>query len=307
MQDPGPFFTQLDILENETDLDSNKTGFPRNIRKTITKLALVLFDAEIQTSQNSLAESSQMLDDAARLLRILASDKSKVRKFAPSYQIKNLIKKLEAKAATIIRDYNQIAPVIRCDYPSDWVASDTFVDTSEVFGRDADKENVIKSLLKRTDNLSVTAIVGTGGYLAPELIRTGKATTSTDVFVFGVFMLEVACGRRPIEQQGYGVVYLVECVINCWKRGAIINASDPRLEGIYAEEQMELVLKLGLFCSHSNPAARPNMRQLMQYLDGDATLPDISPNSSSMDVFINSNEASNSGMSFPTLFESSSV
>ncbi|KAJ0021085.1 hypothetical protein Pint_32756 [Pistacia integerrima] len=138
-----------------------------------------------------------------------------------------------------------------------------------------------------------------------ELIRTGKATTSTDVFAFGAFMLEVACGRRPIEQQGYGVVYLVEWVINCWKRGAIINASDPRLEGIYAEEQMELVLKLGLFCSHPNPAARPNMRQLMQYLDGDAKLPDISPNSSLIDVFINSNEASNSGMSFPSLFENS--
>ncbi|XP_031286339.1 probable L-type lectin-domain containing receptor kinase I.6 isoform X2 [Pistacia vera] len=145
------------------------------------------------------------------------------------------------------------------------------------------------------------------GYLAPELIRTGKATTSTDVFAFGAFMLEVACGRRPIEQQGYGVGYLVKWVINCWKRRAIINASDPRLDGIYAEEQMELVLKLGLFCSHPNPAARPNMRQLMQYLDGDATLPDISPNSSSMDVFLNSNKASNGGMSFPTLFESSSA
>ncbi|KAJ0021304.1 hypothetical protein Pint_32759 [Pistacia integerrima] len=131
------------------------------------------------------------------------------------------------------------------------------------------------------------------------------ATTSTDVFAFGAFMLEVACGKRPIEQQGYGVVYLVEWIINWWKRGAIIDASDPRLEGIYAEEQMELVLKLGLFCSHPNPAVRPNMRQVMQYLDGDATLPDISPDSSSIDVFITGNEASSTSvMSFPSLFES---
>ncbi|XP_031249477.1 L-type lectin-domain containing receptor kinase I.8-like isoform X1 [Pistacia vera] len=165
----------------------------------------------------------------------------------------------------------------------------------------------LAKLYDHDSNPQTTNLVGTVGYLAPELIRTGKATTGTDVFAFGAFMLEVACGRRPVEQQGYGVVYLVEWVINCWKRGAIINASDPRLEGIYAEEQMELVLKLGLFCSHPNPAARPNMRQLMQYLDGDATLPDISPNSSSMDVFTNSNEASNSGMSFPSLFENSSA
>ncbi|KAK0603144.1 hypothetical protein LWI29_001831 [Acer saccharum] len=44
-----------------------------------------------------------------------------------------------------------------------------------------------------------THLVGTVGYLAPELVRTGQATTSTDVYAFGAFMLEVACGRRPIE------------------------------------------------------------------------------------------------------------
>ncbi|KAL2502848.1 L-type lectin-domain containing receptor kinase IV.1 [Forsythia ovata] len=44
-----------------------------------------------------------------------------------------------------------------------------------------------------------TQVVGTLGYLAPEHSRTGKATTSTDVYAFGSFLLEVACGRRPIE------------------------------------------------------------------------------------------------------------
>jgi hypothetical protein len=40
---------------------------------------------------------------------------------------------------------------------------------------------------------------------------------------------------------------------------------------------MELVLKLGLMCSHSEPAARPNMRQVVQFLEGDVPLPDILP------------------------------
>ncbi|XP_044505336.1 L-type lectin-domain containing receptor kinase IV.1-like [Mangifera indica] len=164
----------------------------------------------------------------------------------------------------------------------------------------------LAKLYDHGSNPQTTNLLGTVGYLAPELIRTGKATTATDVFAFGAFMLEVACGRRPIEQQGDGVVGLVEWITNCWRGGAIIDASDWRLEGIYSEEHMELVLKLGLFCSHPNPAARPNMRQVMQYLDGDATLPDISPDSSSIEVFITSNEASNSGMSFPSLFEISS-
>ncbi|XP_044505334.1 L-type lectin-domain containing receptor kinase I.8-like [Mangifera indica] len=164
----------------------------------------------------------------------------------------------------------------------------------------------LAKLYDHGSNPQTTNLVGTVGYMAPELMRTGKATTATDVFAFGAFMLEVACGRRPIEQQGDGVVSLVAWITNCWRRGAIIDASDPRLEGVYSQEQMELVLKLGLFCSHPNPAARPNMRQVMQYLDSDATFPDISPDSSSIDVFISSYEASNSGMSFPSLFEISS-
>jgi hypothetical protein len=48
-------------------------------------------------------------------------------------------------------------------------------------------------------NPQTTHVVGTVGYLAPELTRTGRATTCSDVFAFGAFMLEVACGRRPIE------------------------------------------------------------------------------------------------------------
>ena len=45
-------------------------------------------------------------------------------------------------------------------------------------------------------------MAGNVGYLAPELTRTRRATTYTDMFAFGAFMLEVACGSRPIEVQG---------------------------------------------------------------------------------------------------------
>ncbi|KAM0937978.1 putative protein kinase RLK-Pelle-L-LEC family [Dioscorea sansibarensis] len=48
-------------------------------------------------------------------------------------------------------------------------------------------------------DFQTTRVMGTMGYLAPELARRGKATTSSDVYAFGVFLLEVACGRRPTE------------------------------------------------------------------------------------------------------------
>ncbi|KAH9661565.1 L-type lectin-domain containing receptor kinase SIT2 [Citrus sinensis] len=154
------------------------------------------------------------------------------------------------------------------------------------------------------NDLHTTNVVGTVGYLAPELLRNGRGTTSTDVYAFGVFMLEVACGRRPVQP---GELDLLDWVIDYWQKGDVLDASDPRLEGIYVEEQMEMVLKLGLFCSHSNPDTRPSIRQVVQYLDGGALLPDIPLNSSVFGVLTAKNEAPNSGMaSFASLVRSDS-
>jgi serine/threonine protein kinase len=44
-----------------------------------------------------------------------------------------------------------------------------------------------------------SAMAGTFSYIAPELARTGKASPLTDVFSFGILLLEVTCGRGPIE------------------------------------------------------------------------------------------------------------
>lgn len=127
-----------------------------------------------------------------------------------------------------------------------------------------------------TNPETTTNVAGTLGYMAPELIRTGKATASSDVFAFGALLLEVACGRRPIElhksESEEGEI-LVDWVLNCWRRGEILRTSDPNLWNEYVIEEMDLVLKLGLICSHNDPKARPSMRQVIQYLDGELPLP----------------------------------
>ncbi|KAL4606579.1 hypothetical protein ACB092_09G113400 [Castanea dentata] len=121
-----------------------------------------------------------------------------------------------------------------------------------------------------------THVVGTLGYLAPEHTRSGKATTSTDVFAFGAFMLEVACGRRPIQAYGPSEnSILVDWVFSHLSQGEIIEARDPKFGSNYVAEELQLVLKLGLLCSHSEAAARPSMRQVVQYLEGDVPFPDL--------------------------------
>ncbi|KAM0825105.1 hypothetical protein ACQ4PT_069776 [Festuca glaucescens] len=127
-------------------------------------------------------------------------------------------------------------------------------------------------------NAQTTHVVGTMGYLAPELGHTGKATPSTDVFAFGAFLLEMTCGRRPIEQhQRNNRIVLVDWVIEQWRSGMIMDAVDTRIPKGFSQDKVSLVLKLALLCSHPLPAARPTMRQVMKYLDGDMLLPDLSP------------------------------
>lgn len=122
-------------------------------------------------------------------------------------------------------------------------------------------------------NSHTTNVVGTIGYIAPELTRTGKASKSTDVFAYGILLLEVACGRAPVVYEAHRNVILVDWVAECLQVGNIFDAVDDKLNSMYVIEEMELVLGLGLLCSHPKPETRPTMRQVMKYLNGDELLP----------------------------------
>ncbi|KVI03376.1 L-type lectin-domain containing receptor kinase V.9-like [Cynara cardunculus var. scolymus] len=124
------------------------------------------------------------------------------------------------------------------------------------------------------NDAKTTHLAGTLGYIAPELARKGKATTATDIFAFGAFCLEVACGRRPVELQGrQDAVILVEWVMECWFKEELLKAVDPKLMNEFDREEMEMVLKVGLLCSHSVPAVRPSMSQILQFLRKSSPLP----------------------------------
>ncbi|XP_022573286.2 L-type lectin-domain containing receptor kinase V.4-like [Brassica napus] len=118
-------------------------------------------------------------------------------------------------------------------------------------------------------------VAGTLGYMAPEIIISGRATTCTDVYAFGLFMLEVSCGRRLIEPRvDTNKVVLVEWTLECWKNGDILEAVNETLRQEHNREQLELVLILGVLCSHQVPGVRPDMLQVVQILNGNLQLPD---------------------------------
>lgn len=123
-------------------------------------------------------------------------------------------------------------------------------------------------------NPNTTRVVGTLGYLAPELPRTGKATESSDVYAFGALLLEVVCARRPIEPKALPEeLVLVDLVWEKFREGRALDVIDPKLNGEYNESEVMMVIKLGLMCSHNAPMARPSMRQVVRYLDEEVGIP----------------------------------
>lgn len=113
---------------------------------------------------------------------------------------------------------------------------------------------------------STTRVVGTVGYMAPEVIKTGRTSTQTDVFGFGVLILEIVCGRRPIEE---GKPDLIDWVWSLWERQELVSALDDwiKAKGGYGDEEVERILHLGLLCVHPQPHVRPTMRQVLKLLE----------------------------------------
>ncbi|CAA7032259.1 unnamed protein product [Microthlaspi erraticum] len=129
----------------------------------------------------------------------------------------------------------------------------------------------------RGQNLEATRVVGTIGYMAPELTAMGVTTTKTDVYAFGSFILEVVCGRRPVDpERPVEQMILLKWVASCGSRDSLMQTVDSKLEGGFKAEEAKMLLKLGMLCSQSNPENRPSMRQIIQYLEGNASIPKIS-------------------------------
>ncbi|BFG32480.1 hypothetical protein CerSpe_187540 [Prunus speciosa] len=129
----------------------------------------------------------------------------------------------------------------------------------------------LAKLYQHGEVANTTRVVGTLGYLAPELATMASPTAASDVYSFGVVLLEVACGRKPIEMEAAeDEVVLIDWVRELYARGRVGEAADRRLEGQYEQEEMEVALKLGLACCHPDPQRRPSMKEIVAVLVGEA-------------------------------------
>ncbi|PUZ44176.1 hypothetical protein GQ55_8G068800 [Panicum hallii var. hallii] len=120
-----------------------------------------------------------------------------------------------------------------------------------------------------------TELAGTMGYLDPACISTGKFSTESDIYSFGVVLLEVDCGRQPVVVLLDNTIHLIRRVLELYRRQVILDAVDPRLSGDFNGLEMERVLLVGLWCTQHDQSLRPSMRQAISALRFEAPLPTV--------------------------------
>ncbi|KAH7669847.1 Non-specific serine/threonine protein kinase protein [Dioscorea alata] len=116
---------------------------------------------------------------------------------------------------------------------------------------------------------SPSRMLGTFGYFAPEYAIVGKASLKSDVFSFGVVVLELITGRQPIQKIGNGddeslVMWAAARLRN--SRLVVTELPDPLLKGKFPEEEMQIMAHLARECLQWDPESRPTMSEVVQIL-----------------------------------------
>ncbi|XP_073266614.1 G-type lectin S-receptor-like serine/threonine-protein kinase CES101 isoform X2 [Populus alba] len=118
-------------------------------------------------------------------------------------------------------------------------------------------------------------IRGTRGYMSPEYVMEGIFSVKSDVFSFGVLLLEIVSGRRIqglLEIDGHPL-NLVGYTWELWKAGSPFELVDPILRESCSKEQVLRCIHVGLLCVEDNAVDRPIMSDVISMLTSEAQLP----------------------------------
>lgn len=121
---------------------------------------------------------------------------------------------------------------------------------------------ILETVNKGDESMSV--IAGSCGYIAPEYAYTLRVTEKSDIYSFGVVILELVTGRPAIDSK-FGEKDLAAWVRTALEQNGADFVFDPNLESGY-KEQITRLLDIGLLCISPLPLNRPSMRKVVKML-----------------------------------------
>lgn len=124
-----------------------------------------------------------------------------------------------------------------------------------------------------------TGLAGTFGYLAPEYVSTGRASKESDVYSFGIVVLEITSGKKATEvmKEKDEEKGMIEWVWDHYGKGELLVAMDENLRKDFDEKQVECLMIVGLWCAHPDVSLRPSIRQAIQVLNFEVSMPNLPP------------------------------
>ncbi|KAJ9169033.1 hypothetical protein P3X46_020502 [Hevea brasiliensis] len=115
-------------------------------------------------------------------------------------------------------------------------------------------------------------VIGTYGYIAPEYAMAGQFSVKSDVFSFGVILLEVISGRKS---SGFYLTEHAQTLLayawRLWNEGKELEFVDPLLLETTPIEEVVRCINIGLLCVQEDPSDRPTMSSVVVLLEGEPT------------------------------------
>lgn len=173
--------------------------------------------------------------------------------------------------------------IIHCDIkPENILLQDQFQAKISDFG--------LSKLLSPEQSGLFTTMRGTRGYLAPEWLTNSAISEKTDVYSFGMVLLELVSGSKNCSYKSRshsmddsgghssnssttGLVYFPLLALEMHEQGSYLELADPRLEGRVTCNEVEKLVRIALCCVQEEPALRPSMTSVVGMLEGGTPLP----------------------------------
>ncbi|XP_057809769.1 G-type lectin S-receptor-like serine/threonine-protein kinase At5g35370 isoform X2 [Salvia miltiorrhiza] len=152
----------------------------------------------------------------------------------------------------------------------------------------------LAKLLSREDSSIFTTMRGTRGYLAPEWLTSSAVSDKTDVYSFGMVLLEIVSGRKNCMTRarshslldddnassqgtsqtsaGHELVYFPLYALEMHEQGRYLELVDPRLAGRVTTQDVEKLVRVALCCVQEEPGLRPSMTSVVGMLEGKVPL-----------------------------------